>query len=449
MRHTTLLLLAAIVLGFAAQPPATAGGVLIEDDGGQEIDESRLTESQKANVEVLDAVLEHIREGFYDKEFGGHDLDDMRRRHLHDVVNAEPGEDLHDVIREMLAEFEVSHLTIVERETYATYFAPEFENRKVLQCGFTLAEQRPGAYFVADILAGGPAETAGVKRGDRVTKLEGADVADSTLLLDAGGDPGLPGGAPHFFLRNPEDGELNLTVQREHDGEPSELAVTPRETNMIEATANSVTVIERNGRKLGYIRFWHFLHREMRRILRRAIRNEWKDCDGLVVDLRGRGGSPWVMNACFAPFAEPPPLPNFPGDEPRKRDYDMPGWDRPVVALQDGGSRSAKEVYAHNWKWKDVGPVVGESTPGAVLASTFAELPDGSRLLFPIYDPSALVYGKVKLEGNPVEPTHPIKDHLAYAAGNDIIKQAGIKMLSGLIEDAEARAEDEPHDEDS
>jgi C-terminal processing protease CtpA/Prc len=176
-------------------------------------------------------------------------------------------------------------------------------------------------------------------------------------------------------------------------------------------------------------------------------------CDGLIIDLRGRGGSPMVMNACFAPFGDPPPVSSYPGMPRNKIDYGMPKWNRPVVALQDSGSRSAKEVYAHNWKYLDIGPLVGESTPGAVLGSTFSELPDGSYLLYPATNARDLSWGKTELEGNPVEPTHPVKDLLEYAAGQDTIKEAGIKVLFEKVKDLpppsnEPEKDDSPEEEE-
>ncbi len=148
-----------------------------------------------------------------------------------------------------------------------------------------------------------------------------------------------------------------------------------------------------------------------------------------------------VMNACFAPFADPPPMSNFPGMPPQKRNYRMPKWNKPVVALQDGGSRSAKEVYAHNWKWMNVGPLVGETSPGAVLGSTFVKLPDGSYMIIPVQRASDLMYGKTVLEANPVTPTHPVKDIVKYANGADIIKDMGIKVLLAEIAESDVTAE--------
>lgn len=437
MKIRSLMILIALLAGaLTVHTPMTAQDALAEDDGGAAIDESRLTDQQKKNVEVLDAALRVIRRGFYDKNYGGHDLDELRARHLRDVVNAEPGEELHKEIRDLLGEFKVSHLTIIEQEAYDNHFAPEMDNTKRRQYGFDLSEMSPGEFFISDILTGGPADLAGLKRGDQVIELNGVSVADSPLLLDAGGDPGLDGGHPHFFIRLAEGDTLTVKARRHaNDDEPATFSVDPDEINMIEATRNSVTIIEHEGRKLGYIRFWHFLHDGMTRALRQALQDEWELCDGLIIDLRGRGGSPMVMNACFAPFGDPPPVSRFPGMPPRQFDYRMPKWDRPVVALQDAGSRSAKEVYAHNWKWLEIGPVIGESTPGAVLGSTFTQLPDGSYMLYPAQNPRNLSYGNVELEGNPVEPTHPVKDLLKYAAGADTIKQAGIKVLYELVKD--------------
>lgn len=390
-----------------------------------------------ANVAVLDGVFDILKSRFYDKTFGGHDLAAMRKRYLERVRRAQSGEDLHKVLREMLGEFKVSHLSVVEKEAYDVHFAPEMNDTKTLQTGIELTEYDDGLY-VSNVLHGSAGDTAGILRGDMVVFLNAKSPKESGLLLDAGGDPGLPGKA-HYFLRCEEGKSIHIgvsSVNEAVDNTVSIITVTPSQYSMIEATRASITVIEKDGQKLGYIRFWHFLHSGMTAAFKNALRGKLKDCDGLIVDLRGRGGSPIVMNACFAPFADPPPMSGFPGAPAKKRNYRMPKWDKPVVALQDGGSRSAKEVYAHNWKWMDVGPLVGETSPGAVLGSMFAKLPDGSYMIIPVQRASDLMYGKTVLEANPVTPTHPVKDIVRYANGADIIKDMGIKVLLAEIADS-------------
>lgn len=429
MSQRLLILVALCALIWSAWTPVVA-----QDDPVP----AQRSEAQQANIEVLDAVLDVIRRRFFDREYCGISLDDLRSRHLQRVTEAEPGTALHAVLREMLAEFKVSHLSVIDGEAYVNFFVPEMDNTTRRQVGFTIAELVPRQFFVVDVLAGGPAAEAGILRGDRVVKLNGADPAESGMLIDTGGDPGLGSKAASYFLRNPPDeADLSVTLQRQARGEFIVAVVTPAESSMILATANSVTVIEHEGRKLGYIRFWHFLHRDAQVTLRRALTETFADCDGLIVDLRGRGGSPFVMNACFAPFAEPPPMRRGRGRGVlRRADYNMPVWDKPAVLLQDAGSRSAKEVYAHNWKWLGRGPVVGESTPGAVLGSGFVQLPDKSWMIYPGQEVRGLAYGNVRLEGNPVKPTHAVKDIVPYSAGADTIKQAGIKILYGLLKEA-------------
>jgi carboxyl-terminal processing protease len=431
LRTLTVFSLACVAALALSVAPATA-------EGGED-----LTAEQRANVEVLDAVLARIRANFFDREFCGIDLADLRARHLSNVLDAKPGHDLHAALRGMLGEFKVSHLTVVSSDVFERFFAPEMNDTQTVQAGFSLVELEPGRLFVAEVLHGSAADNAGLKRGDQVVRINSQPALGSGVLVDAGGDPGMPG-KPAYFVMPREGEDLHLDVRRVPDSDVLEsVTVTPAPTSMIEATRNSIKVLEIDGRRIGYIRCWHFLHSGITNALRRAINNDFADCDGMIIDLRGRGGSPLVMNACFMPFGEPPPMRGL-------RRLRMPSWDRPVVALQDRGSRSAKEVYSHNWQWLDIGPVVGESTPGAVLASEFFTLPDGSRLLYPMQRADRFTYGEVNLEGNPVRPTHPVKDLLPYAAGADTIKAAGIKVLAGMLEPIEApqpQPKEEPQEE--
>src|SRR5690606_14505138 len=151
------------------------------------------------------------------------------------VADAKPGAPLHTVLREMLGGFKVSHLSVIDGEAYENHFAPEMDNSLRRQAGFDITELRPGEYFVTGILEGSAADKAGIKRGDRVLRLNGAEPAESGLLVDAGGDPGLPGGHPHYFVRNPADGaDLMVEVRRSADTEETlSFTVTPSEINMI------------------------------------------------------------------------------------------------------------------------------------------------------------------------------------------------------------------------
>lgn len=395
-----------------------------------------LNAQQRLNLQVLDSVINTIRQNFYDRRFGGHDLNKMQAQYKPRVLMASDKAKLRETLNEMLSVFKVSHLAVLDGQVYTQNFAPEMNNSTSRRCGFDVTKYPDGKYFITNVLHESAADKAGLVRGDELLTVNGKAPAESKLLRDAGGDAGIPGN-PHFIIITPPKGtNVTLKVLRTRtDSKPTTVTITPSEWSMIRASKASIGVIEHEGRKLGYIRFWHFLHGSLTQAFKRALKNEFADCDGLIVDLRGRGGSPMVMNACFEPFATPPAGGmgmRIPGFVP---DYGMPKWDRPVVALQDAGSRSAKEVYAHNWKYKDCGPLIGESTPGAVLGSTFFKLPNDDQMIMPVQNARSLSFGQVELEANPVTPTLPVKDLVRYAAGQDTIKQAGIKTLYGMVKD--------------
>ncbi|MEX2242784.1 MAG: S41 family peptidase [Fimbriimonadaceae bacterium] len=97
-----------------------------------------------------------------------------------------------------------------------------------------------------------------------------------------------------------------------------------------------------------------------------------------------------------------------------------------IAVLINRGSASASEICAAALK-ENVGAVlVGSRTAGAVLASTYARLPEGWSLQFPVSD---FVTGKgMRLEANPLQPDieetgRPGED------GVDPVVQAAVKSL--------------------
>ncbi|MEE9311052.1 MAG: PDZ domain-containing protein, partial [Planctomycetota bacterium] len=211
MRTLTLSLLALMLLSL----PTIAQDAKPEEPNKKGFEEREA--QAKANVEVLDGIFKIMKARFYDKTFGGQDLADMRKRFLKRVRRAQPGEDLHKVLREMLAEFKVSHLSVVEKEAYDVHFVPEMNDTKTLQTGIELTEYEDGLY-VSNVLHGSAGDKAGILRGDQFHLINGKLPAGSGRLVDAGGDPGLPS-KQHYFLHFEEGETLIPHISRPMNGE--------------------------------------------------------------------------------------------------------------------------------------------------------------------------------------------------------------------------------------
>ena len=194
------------------------------------------------------------------------------------------------------------------------------------------------------------------------------------------------------------------------------------------AIADSATLIERDGRKIGYIHLWTLAAPgSMSAIAEALAAGPLKDADGLVLDLRGRwgGGSSDAAEL-------------FLGDTPSFRLIPRGGedilanvrWRRPLVAIIDEGTRSGLEVFAYALKANGI-PLVGTRTAGALLAGSAYLLPDDSLLELAVSD--AVIGDGVRLEGNGVVPDVPVPFSLPYAAGRDPQREAAIEEMRRIL----------------
>lgn len=351
---------------------------------------------------------------FFDKRLlGTKDWDGALERALTKAKRAQNPTEVHDIVNAMIGELQVSHLALLEHDVWARELAVEFTNRRSVRagCELTLIE---GRYYASGVVRGGPAAESGLREGDEVLSLDGLPPTRSPHLVDGGHDPGMPG--PHAYCFRVTKGQkIALRVRRRAGAAPIELTLRPAPDSLIDAARRSVRIEDVDGQKVGVIHLPHYIHREIYAITRDALRGPLAEADSLVLDVRGRGGSSWVVNAILSLFRGRRAI-----------------WDKPVVLLTDRGTRSAKEIFAFHWKKRRIGPIVGERTQGACIGCRFVELSDGSVLCVPVADVRRLS-GGATIEGVGVEPTDRVRQHaLPYRNGRDRILRAGLRHASRL-----------------
>lgn len=362
---------------------------------------------------VLRQAWTFVRDQFFDRNMRGLDWNAVLRTYEKKVKYAKSQRDVHSLIQQMLGELKVSHLSLIEADIYKQHVLAEFENRMVPCYGLELVGLTNGI-FVANVLDGSTAEQQGVRRGDRIISLDGVVPENSTLLRPSGSDPGLdsPGG---FYLKVVD--QIKIEFERIPDIGPRgvyTLTLTPKKWNAVCASKQSIAVKERFGLKMGYMHLWHLASMDVVIDLERALQTTFLECQGIVLDLRGRGGTPENVKRVLTSFEKHSP-------------YGI-RWSKSIVAIIDSGTRSAKEVLAFHLRRKNIATLLGERTQGAVLGGKFQRLKDGAWLIVPTVDMRAMSMG-VNLEAEGVEPHLKVKDKLQFANGEDKLKTAAFDEL--------------------
>jgi C-terminal processing protease CtpA/Prc len=273
-----------------------------------------------------------------------------------------------------------------------------------------------GAVYVTDVYDGGPADRAGVLAGDEILFVDGKPFAGAGVFAGHTAAPAI------------------LSVRREAGADPITLTVPVERLEpsdaLVEATAASAEVIERDGYRIGYLRIWAYTEDEAtKRAIEAAITGPLAEADGLVLDLRGRwGGAPATAADTFVGGA-----PDMVMIDRRGRENVVNArWRKPLVAVIDEGTRSGMEIFAHALEANGV-PLVGTATAGDVVGGRGYMLPDDSLLLVAVVD--VLVDG-ARLEGNPVLPDVAVPFDIRHAAGRDPQRDAAIETMVDRLADA-------------
>jgi carboxyl-terminal processing protease len=373
---------------------------------------------------VFDRTAEIVKKEFYrPAELGSFDSEAS-------AIRADAGDlgekaALDEAIDRMLAGLKTSHTARYTPDEVDYYelldvFRYNYRNRlrqlyppeaEITYEGIGVAtKQIDGKLFITDVYDGSAAALANVKAGDEIVSVDGAPFAAIDSFKGKAGK------------------EVALTLRRKVAGPEMTIRVRvaklqPSEA-LLDAIEKSVRVIDRDGKRIGYVRIWSYTRDEVGDILNREIGGgKLANVDGLVLDLRSRwGGAPADAGEVF--------VGGTPNMEMIERDGDVnyvnTRFDKPIVAIIDEGTRSGMEILAEGLKKNGVA-LVGMPTAGAVVGGRGFLLPDDSLLVLAVVD--VTVDGK-RLEGDPVDPDRTVPFDIRYADGADPQLDAAVEAMS-------------------
>jgi carboxyl-terminal processing protease len=397
---------------------------------------------------LFDAVVERAAKEFWDKERLAEIGWDKRAADARQsVIDAPSLEEAARRINALLGELKTSHTVLLTPDDVEYYILlavfggadmpQEEHDERFWGAGVTYAgighfsERIDGRDFVDAILQASPAERAGLKVGDEILAVDGAPYH------------------PIRSFRGKVGHRASVTIRRTPEG-PTEtlsaqvMSIAPLHA-FREATRASARVIERDGRRIGYVHVWASVGEDSANTLADALQRlgatpqtrfthhkrsgdrsgEPPRLDGLIIDMRGKiGGTGGNAGRYLDILDERGPLVRSRGRDSRDRARDVRGR---TAVLIDHHTRSTAELFVHAYKRERQGPVIGSRTAGAVSAARAFAMPGGNLLYLAV---TGLEVDGDILEGPGVAPDIEVARPIPYSSGADPVLEAALTLLA-------------------
>jgi carboxyl-terminal processing protease len=368
------------------------------------------------HMPIYDSAASILRERYYDHAFRETKLVELVQEYRPPAGEERNVAAQRDALTRLLSHIPTSHLGVLS-EASLNYLLAELSGQKRPTVGLH-AVGIEHDYFTSFLLEGGPAAEAGIAAWERIASIDGVPTGESARLdyqqkdayLSVDRDPPV-----HSILCNDAE-EIALVLERTRS-EQRTVRLRSRPYSALEAARASARVLKTDGRELGYVHFWFIHSSGVLELLRELFDDKFRNLDGLVLDLRGRGGNGVLVDRILQLLSD---------------------WGRPIVALTDRQSRSAKDALAYEFKQRRLATVVGERTAGAVIPATFAPLGDQTVLMFPSFTLGRYTE-KLELKGG-VEPDMFIERAGPYSAGADPILERSLQELVRQVATAAPRS---------
>ncbi len=281
-------------------------------------------------------------------------------------------------------------------DEYTEYYTPEemsdqleVANGNYVGIGiYMLVDSNNGKIVVSEAMKDSPAEKAGIKSGDIITKVEGEEVTKDNVSEMSNKIKGEEGKKVKLEIQR---GEETLTL----DVERKKIVVSHIDTRVIEDNIGYIEITDFDG---GAAAEFEKKYKEL----------EEKGIKSLIIDVRGNGGG--VVDESIEILE----LLCNKGDtllitidkqnkETVTKSTKNQKIKLPVVVLTNGYSASASEIFAGALKDNNRAKLVGTKTYGKGVIQTLIKLSDGSGLKMTTeeyYTPNKNKINKVGIEPN-------------------------------------------------
>jgi carboxyl-terminal processing protease len=401
-------------------------------------------------VETFDAAWTTVRDKHFDKTMNGVDWNAVRDELRPRAAAAASTTELRTIIRDMLGRLGQSHFALLPSSpdllsagvSSSTSGDPGFDVRLV-----------EGELLVTHVDPQGPAATAGVRAGWRLTGIGFARVADLLRALPEDAETRLRNveawRMAESRLRGPAGSTVSVTfddaankpvtvaVQRRAEaGQPVTVGTLPTMFVRVENELRQTP----GGASAGIIRFNVWMA-AVDAPFQRAV-DQYREADGIVIDLRGNPGGLAAMMMGIAGHFLPErdalgvmktrdnPAFRFVAN-PRLVSADgrpVKTYAGPVAILVDAMSGSASECFAGGMQSLGRARVFGQTSMGQALPALFQRLPNGDIMIHAYGD--FVTSDGTRLEGRGVVPDETVPlSREALLSGRDRTLDAALAWI--------------------
>ncbi len=320
---------------------------------------------------------------------------------LWDVDQEKQMDALYDALIETLDDPYSAYMDKEEYEAWQSYVQGVFTG-----VGVVFSQDKSGDFVISKVISGGPADSAGMKAGDVLLKVDGKTYEDADQMA--------------MHMRGEEGTSVKVTYRRGSETKEAELVRAQVEEPSVYA--------ETLDKQYGYIRISAFESGTAAQFKRELDEFETKGVKGLVIDLRGNGGGLVDAGVDIADMLLPECTITHTEDKAGKTKYynsDEACTGLKYVVLVDENSASTSEIVAAAIKDNKGGSLVGTTTYGKGIIQGTVQFDDGSALKLTIqqyFSPK-----NNEIHGVGVEPDYKVK--LSKNAKTDTQLEKALELL--------------------